>query len=150
MKYNGHMVGHAPLCYKKDGPIALTSTFIFESNMGFLKNIIVGTKNVGFEMTMKSLKFMAYKCKTRNYLCKPVVKAFCESLFSEKKYTLSARIKNDVTFFGKPIISNDPKTKDAEIYTKCIYRKQTYHSVSYQRGSKFNDTVIQLECGTIA
>lgn len=150
MKYNIHMVGHAPQCYKKGGPIALTSTFVFESNMGFLKNLVVGTKNIGLEMAMKSMKFMAYKCQTRDYLCKPVVKAFYESLFFDKKYTLSARIKNEVTFFGKPIISNDAETKDAKIYTKCIYRKQTHHSLNYNRGSKFNYTMIQLECGTIA
>ena len=150
MKFNIHMIRHIVQSIVRTGPIAVTSTFPFESNIGFLKNLVTGTKGLGLQMCMKSMQVMSYRCKARNFSSSPVVKAFCESLFQIKKFTLSAQIKKGVTFFGIPKISHNEDTVGAKIFTKCIYQKQTYHSVDYNRGSKFNDTIIQLECGSIA
>ena len=59
-------------------------------------------------------------------------------------------MKKGVILFGKPTLSTDADTAGAKIFSKCIYKSQTYHSVEYNRACKFNDTIIQLQCGAIA
>ena len=101
-------------------------------------------------MTMKSMQLLSYRSKTRDFSCSPVIRTFCDSLFSDTKFTISAKVKNGVAFFGKSELSSEKDTQGANVFTKCIYKKQTYHSVDYDRVTRYNDTIIQLECGSIA
>ena len=90
MKFNIHMIRHIVQSIVPTGPIAVTSTFPFESNIGFLKNLVTGTEGLGLQMCMKSMQVMSYRCKARDFSSLPIIEACCESLFQIKKSTLSA------------------------------------------------------------
>ena len=84
------MIRHIVQSIVPTGPIAVTSTFPFESNIGFLKNLVTGTEGLGLQMCMKSMQVMSYRCKARDFSSLPIIEACCESLFQIKKSTLSA------------------------------------------------------------
>jgi len=123
------------------GPLWTTSAFPFESNIHFLKQLVNGPKGVEQQIAKKSLQILAYQAGLSTTLLSNNAKMYCEKLFSKTRSNVTGAVTaNGVIFFDEV---------NSHVYDKCIYNKQVFKTINYNRSKKWNDSIIQLKSGKI-
>lgn len=142
MTFNVHLLLHAVKNVKWSGPLWATSAFPFESFIFILKNHVNGPKGVDQQMANKSLQRLLYKfTRPRNGMLK-IVREFCDSCISEKRFTASAKSIAGTHFFNSYVSSDTEDSTDQEIFLRCIFNGTILTSGKYEQNNSFNDSVV--------
>lgn len=129
MTFNIHVLLHLVENVRRSGPLWATSAVAFERNIFLLKRALNGPKGAAQQITKKSLQQLSYKHEPRPFSVPNVVNKFCESVFYTKRFTVSAKIVNNVTFFGERKVAADNVLGNKFFY-RCSFRNQIYSSVN--------------------
>lgn len=107
MTFNVHVLLHLVESVRRSGPLWATSAVAYERNIFLLKRVLNGPKGATQQITKKTLQRLSYKHEPRSFSVPDVVNEFCESVFYKKRFTTSAKIVNNVIFFGERKVAAD-------------------------------------------
>ncbi|XP_071653015.1 uncharacterized protein [Temnothorax longispinosus] len=158
MTFNVHVITHVVQSVIKCGPLWGNSTFQFENGIYICKQQLNGPKGVYQQMSKKLLRLSIFQstCEGNTFHSKGALQ-FSQNLFSHRRLTKYVNSNlNDVVFIGEGEFCTDPRDcsilRDditVKVYNRCIFRGSVYHSVTYTRPKKTNDTIILLKNDTV-
>ena len=148
MTFNLHSLIHAVQSVRNTGPFCSNSAFPFEGNIFTLKSYSKGPKGMDRQKAIKNLQSLIFKTgNTKNLLSSEEVSQYCTNLFTPKRLTtFYQKNEENVTFVGKRQIAIVDR-EQVSLFKKCIFEGKVYHSVTYSRATKTDDTVMQLKSG---
>lgn len=133
MAFNVHSLLHAVESVMKTGPLWVTSTFPFESNIYNLKKCVTGPKGMDEQMCKKSLQLLEIKYPEPKESLSVDTIQFTKNLFSHKRLlprSYTSDNEGKVIFVGK-CHKEKFDSKMCCVYKKCIVNGTVYHSKSY-------------------
>lgn len=145
MTFNVHSLLHLCDSVRRSGPLFATSAFPFESKIGNLKTLISGPKGVTDQLCDRfeeSVTFMFNLLKMENEKCSSI---FCANVTSHY-----LNIINYNRSIENAIIPVDENQLEKNVFNRCIFRKTVFHSTSYTRPKRTNNTIVRLSNGRIA
>lgn len=132
MAFNMHLLLHAVRNVKWSGPLWSTSAFAFKNFIFILKNHVNGPKGVDEQMANKSLHRLLFKfTRSRSGMLK-VVREFCDSCLSEKRFTASAKSSKGIHFFNSYLSNDTESSKDQETFLRCVFNGTILTSAKYE------------------
>lgn len=141
MTFNVHVLLHLVESVRKNGPLWATSAFPFESGIGHLKNRITGPNGVMQQIVNRTLQINQVK---NNFIGveEKNTWSYCKNLFQYRR--ISSNYERSVE--GAILISNSVEQNSIyNKYNRIIYKETVFHSTSYSRPKKTDNTVVQLE-----
>ena len=158
MTFNLHSVLHIVQSVRASGPLWATSAFPFESGIYYLKRQIHGPKGINDQIVKGTLQMNIFQNRVASMPEDNTCTVYCKGLFSNHKVSTFTRICNGVLLIGNSIDTRGfTLTIDGEIvdvigesFKKCIYKGIVLHSTRYTRSFKTKDTIVQLQCDSIA
>ncbi|KAH0557571.1 hypothetical protein KQX54_008436 [Cotesia glomerata] len=156
MTFNIHSLLHLGESVRRSGPLWGTSAFPFENGIFYDKLNVNGPKSVSLQMSRKRLKKIRLRSKINASTTSNECANYCHKLFEpEEKLRNCVELPNNIRLIGEKLktsqveeaMKNYLQNQNIEIhiFSKCIYQQKIFHSTSYARANKTNDTFVFLQ-----
>lgn len=165
MTFNVHLMTHISTSVRNWGPLWATSTFSFESFNGTLLKFFNGTTYVQDQIVKRLLKWRDLSNKANQHLssANDTVKELFYDMQNNKQDTAkSSQLSENLRVFGNSNPVNIPvrhmlaieelfgvRVEQCLYYDRFLVDSVLYHSETYTRLQKRNNSVVELADGTL-
>lgn len=165
VSFNVHLLTHLAASVRNWGPLWATSTFSFESFNGTLLKYFNGTTHVPVQIMKRYLRGRSLEKKGATVMQNAdenVKDLFSELQGSKCSSAKSVQISANVRVFGKPVQKDvsvlhmleieellGVRVRQASYYNRFIVNGILYHSDTNNRLQKRNNSIVQLQDGSL-
>ncbi|XP_064461624.1 uncharacterized protein LOC135371566 [Ornithodoros turicata] len=161
MVYNVHILLHIPRAVANWGPLWAHSTFVFESFNGVFVKSVKGNRGVAEQVLQKAMLRQSIYTYVQMKGTAPL-KLYASALKNLKKTSFALHI-SEATLLGRGLApafnmveksciraSTGAAARVLSVFSRMIYHGTVFHSTTYTRPKKTNDSVVRLSNGKYA
>lgn len=143
MTFNIHSLLHLSESVRQNGCLWATSAFPFESQIGQLKKVVTGPKGVVDQISNRMLQSLIFQTLVIAMPSNKESWRFCKRVYDHRPLLKHYRRTKEGAILAGIVCSDQPELTKPR-YNRCVYRNAVYHSTSYTRPKKINNTIIEL------